>query len=282
MYEILPQQPQHPQHFQVFKQQNNFHFGYLVDPFAAYRAHTPSPLGLCNTNSVKKPAPIFSTMKNTCTDNNADNRAADKENNNNQSIGFHSPNQQNASHLLSFTPTSSEKESTYEQRFKSGSSNRPFAKIFGSPSSGSSSSTAHASKQRTVFLNKVKRDRDNARFNARGESIMMMEHISEQKQWQERMRREADMIFQQYHLDEGELSDEDLQMAVDSEQDVLEQILSHEDEMDALLENIPENETTVSPTKSEQSFDDDMDYEDIFKELVGNDQQQSLDMDMSG
>lgn len=104
---------------------------------------------------------------------------------------------------------------------------------------------------------------------------MMMEHLSEQKDWHEHMRRKADAIYQQYHLEDGEISDDDA--AVDSEQYALE---LQEQEMDALLENMPidDEAVTTSPAKSVRSFCDDendAELEGLFDQIVCE------DMDMS-
>lgn len=112
---------------------------------------------------------------------------------------------------------------------------------------------------------------------------MMMEHISEQKNWRETMQRKADAIYQQYHLEEGEMSDDDKDMEsiddVAAEQYALEM---QEREMDALLENMPAANNNTSP-KSVRSFrdedEDDAELEGLFDQFVGD---YSQDMDMSG
>lgn len=52
-----------------------------------------------------------------------------------------------------------------------------------------------------MFLNRVKRDREAGRLDARGEQLMMMEYMAEQKQWDEIMSRRADGILREYGLD---------------------------------------------------------------------------------
>lgn len=53
-----------------------------------------------------------------------------------------------------------------------------------------------------MFLSRVKRDREAGRLDARGEQLMMMEYMAEQKQWGEIMSRRADGILREYGLDE--------------------------------------------------------------------------------
>lgn len=112
---------------------------------------------------------------------------------------------------------------------------------------------------------------------------MMMEHISEQKDWRETMQRKADAIYQQYHLEE-DMSDDDLPVRVvddvAAEQYALEM---QEQEMDALLENMPPANNNTSPAKSVRSFRDEDDVDDaelegLFDQFVGD---YSQDMDMS-
>jgi hypothetical protein len=48
------------------------------------------------------------------------------------------------------------------------------------------------SKTRKMFLNRVRSERDNGRFEARGEQMMHMEHLADQRRWEERMAREGE------------------------------------------------------------------------------------------
>lgn len=41
----------------------------------------------------------------------------------------------------------------------------------------------------------MKSDRDAGRFQARGEQIMMMEHLAEKQRWEEEMAREVDGVI---------------------------------------------------------------------------------------
>jgi hypothetical protein len=43
------------------------------------------------------------------------------------------------------------------------------------------------------------RDRDDERFEARGEQLMIMEYLSEEKKWKAAMQRDADKLFQRYN-----------------------------------------------------------------------------------
>ena len=92
---------------------------------------------------------------------------------------------------------STRRPTTYGQRYVSRISN-PLSNIFRSGSSSSSSLSVRNTKRRDAFLNRVKRDRDDERFEARGEQLMMMEYLSEEKKWKAAMQKDADKLFQQY------------------------------------------------------------------------------------
>ncbi|CRG85918.1 hypothetical protein PISL3812_02921 [Talaromyces islandicus] len=286
MFETLPQHPRHPQRFQLFQQNPHFRTPWMPA--------SPSPLGSCNANI---PRAVFSSkMANDQPAAAAIGKENDNISNHNgenaQNGGSTSNNNTSLFSNSTSTSSSSPRQSTYEQRFKSNAaSSRPFGRIFGSSTSDETTTTisARANKHRALFLNRVKQDRAASRFNARGESIMMMEHVSEQKDWRETMQRKADAIFQQYHLENGEMSDEDdddnknnaqqkdMDVDGDFEQYALEM---QEQEMDALLENMP---VSTSPAKSVRSFCDedenDAELEGLFDQIVGD---YSQDMDMSG
>ena len=56
-------------------------------------------------------------------------------------------------------------------------------------------SSASPSARRNLFLNRVKRDRDDGRFGDRGEQLVLMEHVAEEKRWGEVMRRRAEEMI---------------------------------------------------------------------------------------
>lgn len=280
MFETLPQHPQHPQPFQQLFQQSPR----LCT--SSWMPASPSPLGPCNKVNVPRTAGFSSKMGANTNANHAA-TGTGKENSTSSNIIPEKNNNNNNNNaekrgIFSFTNTpasssSPRQSTTYEQRFKSSTSR---ARLFGFPSSAdsNSSASARANKQRALFLNKVKQDRDDSRFHARGESVMMMEHLSEQRDWREDMRRRADAVFEQYRLQDGEWVEEEEEESKDMGMDDSEQyaLEMQEQEMDALLENMP------SPAKSVRSFccdDDDTELEDLFDQFVGG---QSQDMDMSG
>lgn len=53
-----------------------------------------------------------------------------------------------------------------------------------------------------MFLNRVRNDRDEGRFEARGEQMMHMEHLADRRRWEESMAREGEVA-------EPEIEEED-------------------------------------------------------------------------
>lgn len=183
------------------------------------------------------------------------------------------------------TVTPPNRRSTYEERFrKSGGSSNAYSRIFGSPSSGSNTpnnGTSTSSKHRQLFLNRVKQNRDDARFGSRGESLVMMKFHSEQQAWDEQMRRRANTLSQQYHIEDGDIlndesnNDYENDMMLDPEQSALEEFVMQEEGFEsALVENLSNGDGHMhSPAKSVRSDGsifggDDGDYDDIFMDLV--------------
>lgn len=250
-----------------------------------YTPTSPSPLGFRNVNAQAAKSPTMTER-----DNNKSEGFQDQE-----CVSYSPFNKQhstsNNSKPFSFSPayntiTPPNRRSTYEERFrKSGGSSNAYSRIFGSPSSSSKTSnndTSTSSKHRHLFLNRVKQSRDDARFGSRGESLMMMEYHSEQQSWDEQMRRRADTLSQQYHIEDGEILNEELnndyednEMMLDPEQSALEEFIMQEEGDDpVLMENLHDVDDHMrSPAKSVRSDgslfgSDDGDYDDIFMDLV--------------
>ncbi|GAQ04372.1 hypothetical protein ALT_1693 [Aspergillus lentulus] len=142
-----------------------------------------------------------------------------------------------------------------------------------------STSPSARNTRRTVFLNRIKADRDAERFENRGEQLMMMEHVAEQKQWGELMRRRADGLMEAYHLNED--VGEDMDGMDDADVRALDEYVSEEQAMEtALLEtaHVPFGKTDRTHDPS-SSFSDE-EYDDIFMGLADQ-VPQSQDMDMS-
>ncbi|KAJ5188656.1 hypothetical protein N7491_004976 [Penicillium cf. griseofulvum] len=121
------------------------------------------------------------------------------------------------------------------------------------------------SRTRTMFLNRVRNERDDGRFEARGEQMMRMEHLADRRRWEERMAREG----------EGVVGFEEDDMLPD---DALDEFISQEEAMEMAI-----RETQGGRERNgDVPFSDD-EYDDIFMGLSerGNQALQSQDMDMS-
>ncbi|KAJ9234131.1 hypothetical protein DTO169E5_6708 [Paecilomyces variotii] len=179
------------------------------------------------------------------------------------------------------------KSSAYAQRYASQVSN-PASKV--ASRGTTSASEAARAKRRDMFLSRVKRDREAGRLDARGEQLMMMEYMAEQKQWGEIMSRRADGILREYGhgLDEeGEEVEERGDVIDEADMYALDEYISQEHEMEEALEELAPQNAPSSPRSERDSFYSDDDYDDIFMDLADHVQgaghlQHSQDMDMSG
>ena len=61
------------------------------------------------------------------------------------------------------------------------------------------------SKTRKMFINRVKNERDSGRFEARGEQMMMMEHLADKRKWEESMARDAGNVMPEFEADEDNM-----------------------------------------------------------------------------
>ena len=58
-----------------------------------------------------------------------------------------------------------------------------------------------------MFLNRVRNERDDGRFEARGEQMMRMEHLADRRRWEESMARDGEGIIAGF---EGEVEEDDM------------------------------------------------------------------------
>lgn len=97
-------------------------------------------------------------------------------------------------------PASDTKPSTYAQRYTTQTAN-PFSSIQTLRRTTGTSPAARA-QRRNLFLNRIREDRDAGRFEARGEQLVLMEDVKEERQWRESMGRRAERIMRRYGIDE--------------------------------------------------------------------------------
>ncbi|EEH44540.1 uncharacterized protein PADG_00829 [Paracoccidioides brasiliensis Pb18] len=145
----------------------------------------------------------------------------------------------------------------------------------------------HASreKQRDMFLNKVKRSRDEGRFEARSDQMQMINYLVQQRRYQEEIERSAPdfgEMMEEVEGGEGLMGFEDGQ-GVDSrwgsrgdgveEERILEEFISQEEQYQAFLEELEssrETEQPLQPCPPSSHYDDEDYYETIFADLIGN------------
>ncbi|CRL17774.1 unnamed protein product [Penicillium camemberti] len=136
------------------------------------------------------------------------------------------------------------------------------------------------SKTRKMFLNRVRHERDDGRFEARGEQMMRMEHLADRRRWEESMARDGEGVVGGFEGDEDDMLPDDA--------DLLDEFISQEEAMEmALMETHSGVPARVGDLRSNGPgvlFSDD-EYDDIFMGLpepLGNQcESQSQDMDMS-
>lgn len=63
------------------------------------------------------------------------------------------------------------------------------------------------SKTRKMFMNRVRNERDDGRFEARGEQMMRMEHLADRRRWEESMARDGEGVVGGF---EGEVDEDDM------------------------------------------------------------------------
>ncbi|PLB36120.1 uncharacterized protein BDW47DRAFT_53031 [Aspergillus candidus] len=187
-----------------------------------------------------------------------------------------------SSHTAASQSSRSKSSPTYAQRYTSTVSN-PLSNIL--PRSHTTSATQSArNARRSAFLNRVKRDRDDGRFENRGEQIVLMEHAAEEKKWGEAMRRRAERLFGE-GVQEEEIGSEDENEANALDEYILQQEeeamqmqmqAQHQEQMQMQMQMQMQNQQHT-PNNRTSSFSDD-EYDDIFTDLADH----SQDMDMSG
>ncbi|KAI5359747.1 hypothetical protein Slin14017_G093080 [Septoria linicola] len=151
------------------------------------------------------------------------------------------------------------------------------------------SSTLHTSR-RSAYLRKVSNQRDETRFERRGEDMMRLDYIQRQKAWEAERAREAAFVpsdFVEEEDDEQEVttydlpesSHMDLQQSSMPEAEVEEFLRDEGKELEALLEYLPSAGDDMM-YEDEQDFDesslwsDDADYDALFSEVLSQQEQQ--------
>ncbi|KAM5505077.1 hypothetical protein McanMca71_003396 [Microsporum canis] len=138
--------------------------------------------------------------------------------------------------------------------------------------------------RRDAFLNKVKRSRQSAQFEARSDQIQRSDFLEQQKQFNEEMARSAPPL-EGVEDDEGE-EGEDLYCHAQGEEideALLEDFIAQEEnEYMGLVEDAPDNYAAEEPLNSDMLYGD-VDDDGILVDLLDQIESQShQEMDMSG
>ena len=146
-----------------------------------------------------------------------------------------------------------------------------------------------------MYLNRIRRDRQDGRFEERGEQIMRMEYVAERQKWDERMKRDADRLFA-VDLDavvdeEGDglafSADVDADADADADMRALDEYISAEQAVDSRVQD--QHQSLDQGSGQSRYLDDgasysDEEYEDIFMDLpdpAQRDPGPDLNMDVS-
>ncbi|KAI1934362.1 hypothetical protein LOZ04_005054 [Ophidiomyces ophidiicola] len=132
--------------------------------------------------------------------------------------------------------------------------------------------------RRNAFLNRVKQDRQSARFNAREDRMLWIEYITQKRRFEEEMARSAPRID---NVEDAMVEDERVGTAAGNEDWVeeaaLEEYLAQEREYEAFAEEMERQLETDNARSS--SNDEDEYYDSIFTALASQCPSEVLDPD---
>ncbi|EGE79894.1 hypothetical protein BDBG_03147 [Blastomyces gilchristii SLH14081] len=177
------------------------------------------------------------------------------------------------------TRATSPKQSYYADRY---ANNSPKAQL-------ARQKASREQQRRDIFLNRVKRDRDEGRFDARSEQIQRINYLAQQRRYQEAIARSApDVGPLMEEVEDGGGEGEGGGMVFDDgaeglggveDERILEEFISQEEEYQAFLEELEplwdiEQQSQQGDGPPSSQYDDEEDYENIFAELlIGDDDQ---------
>ncbi|KAL3250354.1 hypothetical protein ABHI18_011252 [Aspergillus niger] len=154
-----------------------------------------------------------------------------------------------------------------------------YANTISNPMNKHLKSSASPSARRNLFLNRVKRDRDDGRFGDRGEQLVLMEHVAEEKRWGEVMRRRAEEMI-------GVVEEEEecyMNGFDDVDAHALDEYLQEQAAEMERLEHLNQQQQRQQYHQGgfdsggrgnggmNTSFSDEEEYDDLFMDLAGHD-----------
>ncbi|KAF2161608.1 hypothetical protein M409DRAFT_28002 [Zasmidium cellare ATCC 36951] len=131
--------------------------------------------------------------------------------------------------------------------------------------------------RRNAFLRKVRDERDQARYESRGEDFMRLEFVRRRREYEEELKRDAP-------TPSAEEEDAELpgwgDMDVAPEVEVEEFVKGEEEEMRALLENFPDEMMGMEEGDGDGTegnlWSDDAEYDDLFREVLRSEEEEML------
>ncbi|KAF2872403.1 hypothetical protein BDV95DRAFT_606019 [Massariosphaeria phaeospora] len=125
-------------------------------------------------------------------------------------------------------------------------------------------------RRRDMFFRKVQNDRDNKKWQARGDQLQRLDYISDQKRWEAEKARQAPEVVDHY-LDDEVLDDamssytpSGTPQATDEEDYILAQ---EEYELQQLITSMEEEQDNQEHTSQHYGSDDE-DYDQLFMECI--------------
>ncbi|RAL01633.1 uncharacterized protein BO80DRAFT_501573 [Aspergillus ibericus CBS 121593] len=168
-----------------------------------------------------------------------------------------------------FAPTSPSPTPQQQQEQQQSRYAHRYATNISNPMTKHMMTSASPSARRNLFLNRVKRARDEGRFENRGEQLVLMELVAEEKRWGEVMRRRAERLEV-----EGEGEDEGVMEEVPDDLDshALDEYLQEQaaemERLEALDEMYPQPQLLDSGGAGAGASFSDEEYDDLFMDLA--------------
>ncbi|KAJ6004910.1 hypothetical protein N7540_012709 [Penicillium herquei] len=227
------------------------------------QAQKPSGLPAAENNTSFSPSPVSFSLHNTSQPQQATRQHFSSPIFNTAAAPatplFFSPNLPSTSNSNPFSPASPS-PATRGSKFAD-----RYAAQVANPMKGSASLAR--SKTRKMFLNRVRNERDEGRFEARGEQMMRADYMAEKRRWEQSMVRDMDRV-----QGSNEMLEDDM-LPDESEIRALDEFISQEEAMEmAMCESMYQPDTSFS----------DAEYDDIFMTMPDPAlARQNQDMDMS-
>ncbi|KAF7193537.1 hypothetical protein HII31_05112 [Pseudocercospora fuligena] len=120
-------------------------------------------------------------------------------------------------------------------------------------------------KRRSNFLRKVSNQREERRYEARGEDFMRLDFMQRQRAWEAEREREANLVASSQKEED---EDEHELPSWDAPEDEVEEFVKDEQaELEAMLENMPQQQ---DQGEDSGMWSDGADYDELFDEVMAS------------